>query len=373
MRLLTRGTGRPGWRLLPAAACLALWCAAPAAAQEAATRDTVKLADGTSESGVIEAEDFTGLTIKAGGGRQRVIAWKDVIDTTYRGVDEYGAAIEAWMAGRLAEAADGFGKLAAQSKLRPVVRQQALYHLAVVQEAAGQGDESAATWRTLMADFPRGRYLAAAADALVAPKLAAKDAAGAAAELTRIEAATKDYPDFRPALAVLKGKVLEAQGKAADALAAYGAAALDAAATPEIKAAAELGKARCQLLEKKPADAEASLRQLVKSADAPPAVLAGAWNVLGDILLEQGRTASNEDKLQEALFAYLRSCVQYLPLPGEPTREYERALAGSARCFKFISEVSSKPERKELYNARSRQRTEKLRTEFPGSEFLAGL
>jgi len=371
MMLETRRTGGRRWPLLPAAALLALCCAV--AAQESGTKDSVKLADGTTESGLIESEDFGGLSIKGGGGKERVIPWKDVVDTTYRGVDEYATAVADWMAGRLPEAEAGFSKLAAQPKLRPVVRQQALFHLAVVLESEGKGSDAAATWRTLMTDFPRGRYLAAAAEALVAAKLAAKDAAGAAAELAKIEEATKGFADVRPALSILKGTVLEAQNKPADALAVYSAAALDAAATPEVKAAAELGKARCQKLDKKPADAEATLRKLVTSTDAPPRVLAGAWNEIGDILLEQGRASTSEDKLQEALFAYLRSSVQYLPLPGEPTRDYERALAGSARCFKFISEITQKPERKDLYNTRSRQRTEKLRTEFPGSEFLAGL
>ena len=76
---------------------------------------------------------------------------------------------------------------------------------------------------------------------------------------------------------------------------------------------------------------------------------------------------------EAALFAYLRSSVQYLPLPGEPTREYERALAGSARCFQYVADLEQKPERKELYTSRSRARIEQLRREYPESEFLSGL
>jgi|KBSSwiStaDraftv2_1062776.scaffolds.fasta_scaffold14459_2 tetratricopeptide (TPR) repeat protein len=370
MMVETRRAARK-WLALPAATLTLVALAAPIRAQEAG-KDTVVLADGTTQSGLIQSEDFGGLTLKGAGNKTVVYPWKDVRETTYRGQDEYNAAREAFVAGRYQDAEAAFAKLAAESKQKPLIRQQVLFHQAVLAETLGKPAEAATAWHDLMTEFPQGRYLGVAAESLVVAKLAAKDAAGAAAELAKIETATKDFADFRPSLGVLKGMVLEAQNKTADARAAYDAAAMAAGASVEVKATAALGKARCLMLDKKPEDAEPILRGIV-TQDAPVRVLASAWNGLGDITMDAGRKAKDSDKLLDALFAYLRSSVQYLPLPGEPTREYERALAGSARCFAYLAELEQKPERKDQYNTRSRQRIEQLRREYPDSEFLSGL
>jgi len=370
MKVETRRATRSAWLALPVMALALVALAAPARTQDA-ERDTVLMADGTTQTGTIQSEDFAGLSLKGAGNKVTVIPWKDVRETTYRGQDDYNAAREAFVNNRLADAEEAFGRLAGE-KSKPVIRQQVLFHLAVLAETAGKAAEANKAWHDLMTEFPQGRYLGVAAEALIVGHLATKDAAGAAAELAKIETATKDFADFRPTAGLLKGMVLEVQGKTADARAAYDAAAMAANASPEVKATAALGKARCLMLEKKPAEAEPLLRGVV-TQDAPVRVLAAAWNGLGDISMEAGRSAKDADKLQDALFAYLRSSVQYLPLPGDSTREYERALAGSARCFQYIADLEQKPERRELYTTRSRQRIEQLRREYPDSEFLTGL
>jgi len=369
MMVETRRAARK-WLALPAASLALVALAAPLRAQEAA-KDTVTLMDGTTASGLIQSEDFAGLSLKE-GTKVRVIPWKDVRDTNYRGQDEYNAAREAFVAGRFQDAEADFAKLAAGSKQKPLIRQQVLYHQGVLAEMLGKPADASTAWHDLMTEFPQGRYLGVAAESLVVEKLGAKDFAGAAAELAKIETATKDFADFRPNVGVLKGMVLEAQNKTADARAAYDAAAMAAGASADVKAAAALGKARCLMLDKKPEEAEPILRGIV-TQDAPVRVLAAAWNGLGDIDMDAGNKAKDSDKLLDALFAYLRSSVQYLPLPGESSREYERALAGSARCFAYLAVLEQKPERKDQYNTRSKQRIDQLRREYPDSEFLSGL
>ena len=67
---------------------------------------------------------------------------------------------------------------------------------------------------------------------------------------------------------------------------------------------------------------------------------------------------------------YLRGFVQYGPVPGESTSEYERALAGSAECFDLLSQVEGNKEIKARY-ARSRdERRAQLQKEFPNSPYL---
>jgi uncharacterized protein (DUF1499 family) len=64
--------------------------------------------------------------------------------------------------------------------------------------------------------------------------------------------------------------------------------------------------------------------------------------------------------------------VQYVPARGEPTAEYERALASSSQCFKFIADLEQKADRKRSFLDRSQQRMEQLRKEFPSSPYLSG-
>jgi len=241
-----------------------------------------------------------------------------------------------------------------------------------VLQATGKADEAAKALHDLIDEFPHGRYLGTASEMLVGARLAAKDVPGATAEIGRIETATKDFAEFRPSVQLLKATLLEYQAKLAEALAAYDAVLISPGASPDVKAQADLGKARVLVGQKKPADAEAILRKLV-AQDLPGRVLGAAWNGVGDLVLEQALAAKDVDKLLEAAFAYLRTVVQYVPLTGETTREYERALAGSARAFHFIAEVEQNPERKQLYTQRYRARKELLARDYPGSEFLTGL
>jgi hypothetical protein len=121
---------------------------------------------------------------------------------------------------------------------------------------------------------------------------------------------------------------------------------------------------------KKTADAEAKYRGLV-SRDVPALVLAGAWNGLGDIMFAAGKAKPDADVITDALYAYLRGSVLYTPNPGESTLELERSLRGSADCFLALSQIETKPERKNLYAARAKDRIEYLQTKFPNSRYLA--
>ena len=116
-------------------------------------------------------------------------------------------------------------------------------------------------------------------------------------------------------------------------------------------------------------DGNQRYRELTK-ADAPNILLAGAWNGLGDLALEQGVAKRDPDGLRLALLSYLRGVVQYVPAQGEPTDELERALAGAARSSKAIGELESNPERKQAFLDRSRQHRAQLEAQFPGSRFI---
>jgi hypothetical protein len=134
-----------------------------------------------------------------------------------------------------------------------------------------------------------------------------------------------------------------------------------------------LGQARCAVALNRKSEAEAMYRKLV-GEDAPNLILAGAWNGLADLLKEEARKGKDgkgdQEKVLDALYAYLRGVVQYAPVPGESTDEYERALAGSRDCFKFMSDLETKQELKKLYKDRSVERGEVLKKEYPNSPYV---
>ena len=92
----------------------------------------------------------------------------------------------------------------------------------------------------------------------------------------------------------------------------------------------QLGEATTILREGNAADAELRFRTLTK-ADASNHVLAGAWNGLGDVISERGRTKRDIDQLFDALYCYLRGCTVYAPLAGDPDRECTCLLPSGRR------------------------------------------
>jgi hypothetical protein len=208
-------------------------------------------------------------------------------------------------------------------------------------------------------------------EALVAIHSAKKDYAGATKALSDLEIAAGDS-SFSAAAGVLKGRVFEEQKDWAKAGAAYQVASRATGVSPLIQMQAEIGEARTMAAQNKKTEAEAQLRRLV-AKDGPNNLMAGIWNGLADLARERGLAANNgkgdADQLLDALYMYHRGVVQNAPLPRQPTREYERALAGAAATFQTLSEVETVADRKQLYKQRANQRLEQLKREFPNSPF----
>ena len=117
------------------------------------------------------------------------------------------------------------------------------------------------------------------------------------------------------------------------------------------------------------AEAEPILRALVAESESVR-VQSGAWNALGEILAADGSARKEAEPILDALYAYLRTVVQYKPLPGESTLEYERALAGAAQCFQYLSELEQNAEKKRPCATTSASASTQLQREFPNSRFL---
>ena len=357
-------------RSILAVAATFAFAGAAAGTARAQDKDTILFKDGKSDTGLVKSEEYSGVTFNPAKGAARTIEWKEIAPNgiTYAGNLEYTSAKEAFDAGKYPDALKGFEELLADAKLRPVLKQNAEYFVATMRQNGGEHDKAIEMYKKLQADFPKGRWLMEIGEGLVACYAAKKDVAGAGKALDELSAAATSAgveASFNSAVNVLKGRLFEEQQKFAEAQAAYGVAEKATGVPVSIAQQARLGLARCMVALNKKPDAEAAFRKIV-SEDAPNAVLAGAWNGLGDLTVEAARAAQNDpDKLLDAVFCYLRGVVQYAPVPGESRAEYKRALKGSAEVFRYISQVEKNADRKRLYAERAKERDEQFKKEFP--------
>ncbi len=349
-----------------AIAIAALFAAPTAFAQD----DVVKLKDGKEQIGRIKTEDWKGLEITV-QKKPVTIAWDQVGSINYGSSAELSRAIDAIAADNLNEAVPLLEELKKDAKEREPIRQQALYKLGVCYERQGKAEDAVANYRELLKTFPSGRFVLQAGESLISMQIAKNDAAGAVTMIDEISKEAKADPATQSLYGLLKGRALEAKGSPAEARTAYEAVSKTAGIAPSVEQESRLGVARTLQAERKGPDAEAIYRKLTTEATSSR-VLSGAWNGLGDLLAEDGKTKRDQDKLLDALYCYLRGSVQYVPGKGENSVEYERAIGGSAKCFKFIADLEKNADRKKLYTARAQERVEMLKRQFPTSRFLEG-
>ena len=334
--------------------------------------DRVILKTGKDRTVRIKSENFEGVWYGTG---DTVIRWNEVDSIEYAGGESYQKALEALETGRVADAAGQLETLAADADLRPVLRQHVLFHLAVANSRLGKRDEALARYEDLLEAFPDSRWILPAGSSMLSLYLAKQDVPGAARALEPVLAAAKGGASAGPlqsALDILRGRLLEEQARLDEADRVYEEIARSPDAEPDVVLAAKLGSARCAQKRKQPADAEKRYRELATS-DGPNALLAGAWNGLGDLALEQALSKRDPDGLRVALLSYLRGVVLYVPQQGEPSEELERSLAGAARTFQAIGELEGNAERKQLFLDRARAHKSQLAAQYPGSRFLVGL
>jgi tetratricopeptide (TPR) repeat protein len=346
---------------------VASFLAQSASAQE---KDSIQFKDGKTEPGLIKSEEYGGITFNPAKGAARTIEWKDVAPNgiTYAGSAEFQSGKDAYDGGKFADALEKFQQVLGDAKLRAVLKQNAEYFVATIHQRGGEFDPAIESYKKLVADFPKSRWLMEVGEGLVACYMAKKDAAGAAKALEELSTAATTAgveASFNSAVNVLKGRLNEEQGKFAEAQAAYGVVSKANGVPATIGQKARLGEARCMVALNKKSDAKTAFQALVKE-DAPNGVLAGAWNGIADLMVEEARANQNDaDKLLDALVCYMRGVVQYSPLPGESYTEYKRALKGSAEVCKFIGQVEKNADRKKLYQQRAAEREEQFKKEFP--------
>lgn len=353
------------------AALLAATLTGAAMAQDPA--DTIYLRDGASESGTIVDESYAGVALQPEKGAKKTIAWDQVQTIQYSDAPlELSAALATLDGGNFEAAVEPLQAILAseqESELRPMILQQTLFHLAFAEQRLGHAEQAMRAYDRLLLGFPNGRYLRMTGENLMALHLAKGDPSTAQVALDALAQNAQKSPGFELELGILRGRLLEAQGKNDEAREQFSAVATAPNAPSGVVQEAKLGRGRLLLREGQKAEAETIFRALV-SEPGPARVQSGAWNGLAALRADEGFKAKDSDTLREALYAYLRTVVQYKPLTGESSEEFERALAGAVSCFEYLSQIEQNRERKKLWESRAQERRDQLESEFPHSAFL---
>ncbi len=371
---------KPSWLPVRLLACFptsvlfaAGFCCCPLSlAQQANDRLTLK--DGKTQIGRIQDEDVDAISFKpTRGGAETKIPWETVASIEYGGAPaEFTRVMENLTRADPQTLLGSLSTLAGDANLRPPLQQQVLYCRAQTLKRLGKFEDALKGYQEILAAFPKSRFLLEVARGVVDCNVASGKAADAAQALDKIVAEAKAAsvgPRFLGEVALVRGDLLLAQSKLAEARAAYEAAEKNEGASPELLHGGRLGVARCLQLQGKAAEAEQLFRKLI-GEKAPSEVLGGAWTGLAEVLMETGKVRKSSDLMHESLFGFLRSIVQFAPGPGAATDAYERALAGAAACNDLIAETETSNERRQVYARRAQSRREELARLFPTSKYL---
>src|SRR5262245_66256433 len=125
-----------------------------AQAQEA-TPDTLYLANGSTETGKVLDETWSGVSFQPEKGAKKVVAWDTVQSIDYADAPEdLRSGLATLAAGNMDAAREQFQLLLGQEGNRPMIVQQALFHLAYAEQRLGKTAEADAGYVKLLKDFP---------------------------------------------------------------------------------------------------------------------------------------------------------------------------------------------------------------------------
>jgi hypothetical protein len=200
---------------------VALVLAAGARAQQS---DELETKDGKKISCTVQKADYDLLQIKTKQGALQKVQWADVARLKLGGPAEFNEVVDKVGSASVEDSIAGLEKLKGDSKLREPLKQEVLFLLASAKARKGDLDGSVAAWQELLKSFPSGRYLDVAIRGMVEGMLAKGQAAEAGKALDAAAGdakAANPGPRFDAAVALLKARILEAQGDGKGALGKY--------------------------------------------------------------------------------------------------------------------------------------------------------
>ncbi len=312
---------------------------------------TTKGAAGGLVRGQVTAESPTKVEVKL-GNTVTSIPTNEVVSINY---DGHPASLEQAQAkesaNALAEAADLYKKAATESANKPFVAQDATFGQArvlaeIALNDASRAPEAISVLEGFARTYKTGRHIGPALESLAKLQIARENYPGVEQTLTQL--ATLPKGDERAA--ILRIKIQIKKGQLDQAIADLDKVIAGSADGSTKKRDAQLAKAECLVNQKKYADAEATVRAVIKeSAPEDAATQAAAHNTLGDCLHAAGRN-------REALYAFLHTDLLF----SKEKDEHARALSQIARIWRELN----RPDRAD-------EILERLKQEYPRSPFAS--
>ncbi|GIW89507.1 MAG: hypothetical protein KatS3mg108_3831 [Isosphaeraceae bacterium] len=314
------------------------------------TGSTVKVSGGQI-SGTIVSESPLEVRIKPAVGPEQTIPVDQIDQVTYDGVPPSFALAESRLgAGNLQEAAELFGKAAAEAKGKANLERAAQYGRAAALAELGLVDSARAgeaikALEEFVRTQPNARQLGSALLTLARLSLAQGDTERAAAVLADLKARV---PWAAGRAAVLEARVMARKGDHEGSIAALDALVAAAPAGSAQAREAILAKAESLVATRRFAEAEAVVQRVIAESDPEDdAIQAEAHNMLGDCLRAAGRP-------KDALIAYLKTDVLY----DGARDQHARALAQIAELWTELKQ-----------DARAAEVRARLRQLYPQSPY----
>ena len=310
---------------------------------------TTKGAAGGIVRGQVTSESPTKVEVKL-GNTVTSIPTNEVVSINY---DNHPASLDQALAkeaaNALQEAADLFKKAAADASTRPFIAEDAAFGQARALSELAQTDparaaEAISLLETFSRSYKAGRHVGPALEALAKLQIARDNFSGLETTL----AALAQLPKGDDRSAIFRIKVLTKKGQLEQALAELDKLIASAPEGSTKRRDAQLSKAENLVALKKFADAEATVRAVIKGAATEDAATqALAHNTLGDCLRAAGKS-------KEALYAYLHTDLLF----SREKDEHARALAQIALIWRELNRAD-----------RADEALERLKQEYPRSPY----
>jgi len=330
------------------------------------------------KQGKILKDDKDGVEIELGDGKGRggivPIASALIADIDFDvNAEGFRDAVTAFKRGSYTSAAEGLqGLLESKETLdtvRAVARPYVYFLLAESKFRGGKTAEAITAYQKLITTFPDSRYVAFAVTNMADLAIQTKAFEKLPPLLATLRAGSNDSKQLAD---YYEGESLMAQGKPADALKKYTAAAGGTAA--RVKAMALVGQARCYIAANEAGKARDAAQNALNLSPGD-SVAAAAHSLIGDAILADADNRKVggmqlSEALMDAVLEYLRVQNQY---PADARAE-GYAVLKAGECFKRLAKLPGRTagddqSRAVMMFSRLASERRFANTEFPNKAF----
>jgi outer membrane protein assembly factor BamD (BamD/ComL family) len=341
------------------------------AAAAARAQDTIKMKEGGGQDLVGEVQTLSHKVVEyelpaAPGVKQPVDAKKvaEIIPDSNRKTFDFATGETAMTGGDFDQAIDRFSRVLRDARANELIKQIAAINLVKCRWMRDDLAGTVAAAQELRKLQPQSFFLRESFEYEIRAHLAKgdNDAASKAVAAFEEKGRADGMTEWPKSAEVMRGRLLELQGKHKEALAIHRKYARDRDAGED----ASLGELRCLTALSDWSALASRADQVIidaKGRRSASRLLTGAYNAKGEANLSSG-------KVKEALLDFLQGAM-VLNKGGESTIEHEASLGrGAVACAKYAATLKEKSE-KDKYKGRAQELVAELDKFYPNSRYRA--